>query len=132
MKRHLILIPERAEKEVGFGLWVNRVWKVVENTGAKALFYGSVAALEQVKEVLGKRTGEVEYIEFCDWDDFLIVFRDVRADDLLWVVMSRGGLLSYNNGMSRIPGYLNKYFFANSFILVYPLQAKDTGNRYLV
>lgn len=132
MKRHLVIIPAQAEKEAGFAQWVNRVWNVIQNTGAKAVFYGSSESLERLKCVIGKRGGEMEYIEFSDWDDFLIVFRDVHKDDNLWIIMSRHTGLSFNPSMNRVPGYLNKYFQNNSFILVYPLQAHVTGNRYLI
>lgn len=132
MKRHLVVIPDQAEKEAGFAQWVNRVWNVIQNTGAKAVFYGSSESLERLKCVIGKRGGEMEFVEFSDWDDFLIVFRDVHKDDNLWIIMSRHTGLSFNPSMNRVPGYLNKYFQNNSFILVYPLQAHVTGNRYLI
>ncbi len=132
MKRHLVVIPERAEKEAGFPQWVNRIWNVIQNTGAKALFYGAPETLEQLKAVSGKQSGETEFVEFNDWEEFLIIFRDVHPDDNLWVIMSRSNGLSYNPHMSRIPGYLNKYFQHNSFILIYPLQANVTDNRYLI
>lgn len=129
MKRHLVVIPEQAEKEIGFTQWANRTGNLVQNTGARAVFYGTSQTLEQLQGVLPKQV-QAEYKEFGDWDDFLIVFRDVRPDDMLWVVMSRHDRISYNPGMNRIPGYLNKYFQANSFILVYPLQASTKGSRY--
>ena len=132
MKRHLIVIPNKAEKEAGFPQWVDRTWNVIQNTSAKALFYGSAETLEKVRAILGKRGGEMEFIEFSEWDDFLIVFRDVHKDDNLWIVMSRHTGVSFTPGMNRIPGYLNKYFQQNSFILVYPLQAHVTENRYLI
>ena len=131
MKRHLVVIPVQAEKEAGFPQWVARVWNVIQNTGAKAIFYGSLDTLGRLKTLLGKRGGEMEFTEFSDWEDFLIVFRDVHKDDNLWIVMSRHNGISFNPSMNRIPGYLNKYFQQNSFILVYPLQANASANRYL-
>ena len=131
MKRHLVVIPVQAEKEAGFPQWVARVWNVIQNTGAKAIFYGSSDTLDRLKTLLGKRGGEMEFTEFSDWEDFLIVFRDVHKDDNLWIVMSRHNGISFNPSMNRIPGYLNKYFQQNSFILVYPLQANASANRYL-
>lgn len=131
MKRHLVVIPERAEKEAGFPQWVERIWNVVQNTGSKVVFYGASATLGRLKIVIGKRSGEMEFIEFSEWDDFLIVFRDVRPDDNLWIVMSRPNGISFNQNMNRVPGYLNKYFQLNSFILIYPIQAHVTTNRYL-
>ena len=131
MKRHLVVIPVQAEKEAGFPQWVARVLNVIQNTGAKAIFYGSSDTLGRLKTLLGKRGGEMEFTEFSDWEDFLIVFRDVHKDDNLWIVMSRHNGISFNPSMNRIPGYLNKYFQQNSFILVYPLQANASANRYL-
>lgn len=131
MKRHLVIIPDKAEKEAGFTQWVTRVWNMIQNTGAKAVFYGTTTTLERVKTVIGKQSSIPEYVEFTDWDDFLIVFRDIKKDDNLWIIFSRRNYISYHPSMSRIPGYLNKYFTTNSFILVYPLQAGASSNRYL-
>ena len=71
MKRHLVVIPVQAEKEAGFPQWVARVWNVIQNTGAKAIFYGSSDTLGRLKTLLGKRGGEMEFTEFSDWEDFL-------------------------------------------------------------
>lgn len=131
MKRHLVVIPDKAEKEAGFTQWVTRIWNVIQNTGAKAVFYGTPVTLERLKNVIGKNSSIPEYIEFTDWEDFLIVFRDIKKDDNLWIIFSRRDHISYHPSMNRIPGYLNKYFTNNSFILVYPLQAGASGNRYL-
>ena len=59
MKRHLVVIPVQAEKEAGFPQWVARVWNVIQNTGAKAIFYGSSDTLGRLKTLLGKRGGEM-------------------------------------------------------------------------
>ena len=132
IKRHLIIIPDQAEKEIGFIQIMNRVWNVLQNTGAKVVFYGSDETLKAIKKLFAKRAGEISYTHFSDWDDFLIVFRDVKADDSMWVIFSRKEGLSYDPVMPRIPGYLNKYFQSNSFILSYPIQASmDESTRYL-
>ena len=132
IKRHLIIIPDQAEKEIGFIQIMNRVWNVLQNTGAKVVFYGSDDTLKAIKKLFAKRAGEISYTHFSDWDDFLIVFRDVKADDSMWVIFSRKEGLSYDPVMPRIPGYLNKYFQSNSFILSYPIQASmDESTRYL-
>ena len=132
VKRHLVVAPARAEKEVGFPMWVNKVWNIIHNSGAKAVFYASEDTTMYLKEIYKKRPIEAEFSSFDDWDDFLIMSREIKSDDTLWVVMSRRERLSYHANMSRIPNYLNKYFQSNSFVLVYPIQAGETNNRYLV
>lgn len=131
MKRHLVVIPEKAEKEAGFVQWVTRIGNMLQNTGSKGIFYGSRATIERLKVLLAKQSNSPEYIEFTDWEDFLIVFRDIKKDDNLWIIFSRRDQLSFHPSMNRIPGYLDKYFKNNSFILVYPLQASMKNNRYL-
>lgn len=132
VKRHLVVVPARAEKEVGFPMWVNKVWNIIHNSGAKAVFYASEDTTMYLKEIYKKRPIEAEFSSFDDWDDFLIMSREIKSDDTLWVVMSRRERLSCHANMSRIPNYLNKYFQSNSFVLVYPIQAGETNNRYLV
>lgn len=132
IKRHLIVIPRQAEKEIGFYQIVDRLWNMIQNTGAKAVCYGTKETLGVLQKHFAKRSGEVSYTEFSNWDDFLIVFRDAKPDDNMWVILSRKEGLSYEANMTRIPGYLNKYFQANSFVLAYPVQAStDEGTRYL-
>ena len=114
VRRHLIIIPELAEKEIGFNQIIFRLRNVTQNTGAATVFYGSEATLNALKKLLAKKSGEASYIEFNDWDDFLIVFRDIKPDDTMWIILSRKEGLSYAPAMARIPKYLNKYFQANS------------------
>lgn len=132
VKRHLVVVPARAEKEVGFPMWVNKIWNIIHNSGAKAVFYASEDTMVYLKGMYKKRPIEAEFSSFDDWDDFLIMSREIKSDDTLWVVMSRRERLSYHANMSRIPSYLNKYFQSNSFVLIYPIQAGETNNRYLV
>ena len=132
VRRHLIIIPELAEKEIGFNQIIFRLRNVTQNIGAATVFYGSEATLNALKKLLAKKSGEASYIEFNDWDDFLIVFRDIKPDDTMWIILSRKEGLSYAPAMARIPKYLNKYFQANSFVLAYPVQAgMNEGTRYL-
>lgn len=132
VRRHLIIIPELAEKEISFNQIIFRLRNVTQNTGAATVFYGSEATLNALKKLLAKKSGEASYIEFNDWDDFLIVFRDIKPDDTMWIILSRKEGLSYAPAMARIPKYLNKYFQANSFVLAYPVQAgMNEGTRYL-
>lgn len=123
IKRHMVIIPENAEKEAGFPFWLVKIWNIARNSGAKVIFYGGAKTLNYIKEVHKKNTIECEFNEFNDWEDFLILSRDFKLDDNLIIIMSRKDSPSYHSNMERIPIYLNKYFKENSFILIYPIQA---------
>jgi Kef-type K+ transport system membrane component KefB/nucleotide-binding universal stress UspA family protein len=126
--RHLIVLPERAEKEMGFPFWLIKVWNIARNTGARLLFYASAQTLQYLQSIHAKHPVDATFIEFSDWNDFLILARDVKNNDNLIIVMSRKDHPSYNSTMVKIPTYLNKYFGDNNFILIYPMQIGVSGD----
>ena len=123
IKRHIIIIPENAEKETGFLFWLAKVWNIPRNTGAKLVFYAHEATIRVIKRIQQNHPVEADFRIFDNWNDFLIIARDIKPDDGLVVVLSREKKQSYHSAMLDIPGYLNKYFQFTSFILVYPEQA---------
>jgi len=129
IKRNIVIVPELAEKEIGFPFWLIKIWNIARNTGAKTSFYSSVKTLNSIREINAKHPIDAAFHVFEDWDDFLIIARDIRFDDNIFVVLSRKDYPSYQNNMSRVPLYLNKYFKDNSFVLIYPLQkiGQDTA-----
>jgi Kef-type K+ transport system membrane component KefB len=124
IKRHLVFIPANAERETGFAFWLVKMWNIARNTGAKMVFYGAEPALDYIKKVHKKHPIEAEFTDFTDWEDFLILSRDVKKEDNLIIVLSRKDHPSYHSVMNKIPNYLNKYFQNNSYILIYPLQSR--------
>ena len=123
IKRHLIIVPDRAEKEIGFPFWLLKIWNIARNTGAKLIFYSTEQTLKYIKDVNKNHPVECEFNVFEEWDDFLILSREVKANDNIVLVLSRKERPSYNVNMVKIPNYLNKYFKETNFILVYPIQA---------
>ena len=122
IKRYFIVMPENTEKEVGFPFWLLKVWNISRNSGAKLLFYGTESTLHVIREIHSKHPIDAEFKIFDDWNDFLILSRDIRLDDNLIIVLSRKSKISYHNNMVNVPKYLNKYFRENSYILIYPVQ----------
>ena len=122
VKRHLVIFPERAEEEQGYEICLDRLWNIAKNSGARMVFYGTPDTLEAVRERNAQAPIDAVFVDFTDWDDFLILSRDFTTDDNLILVMSREDSPSFHRSMRKIPGYLNKYFTTNSFILIYPMQ----------
>ncbi|MFV0376477.1 MAG: cation:proton antiporter [Mangrovibacterium sp.] len=122
IKRHVVVVPENAEKEQGFFFWLVRVWNIAMNTGAKLVFYASEETTAFFKQMQEQHAIDVEFNIFGDWDDFLILAREVKADDNLIIIMSRRTHPSYKDFMVKVPAYLNKYFKNNNYILVFPMQ----------
>lgn len=128
IKRHVVIVPRNAEKEIGFPFWLIKIWNIGRNTGARLKFFSHPKTLKFIEELQRKHPVECDLKEFYDWDDFLILSREVHQDDNLIIVLSRKDKPSFQSSMNKIPVYLNKYFSNNSFILVYPMQAGVTDS----
>ena len=131
IKRHLVFVPPRAEREIGFPFWLIKVWNIAENTGARLVFYTTPETRKYLETIQSKHPVNLEVIEFSDWTDFLVLARDVQKDDNLIIVFSRKDRPSYHSSMARIPDYLHKYFQEYSYILVYPIQQLEVDAHTL-
>ena len=122
IRRHIIIVPENAEKEHGFYNWLVRVWNIGINTGAKLVFYAAAETMTLLEQMQEQHPVELEFNLFSDWDQILSLSREIRKNDNMIIIMSRRMHPSYQDYMSRMPSYLNKFSTKNSFILVFPMQ----------
>ena len=131
IKRHLVVVPDGAEKEAGFQIWLKRIWLVVENSGAKVIFYASGSTLDYLRPHRRRKvSANVDFIENNMWNNLLSL--EPKTNDCLWFVMSRRKGISYNPVMSRLPGYLEQRWSGHSYVLLYPEQASsmESGNLW--
>lgn len=122
IRRILIVVPENAEFEPGFVGWMRGMRQLIKQTNAKALFYGNASLHEKLEQLSKQKKFAFEFTfqEFDDWDDFLVLSREVTTNDLLVVVSARKGTLSYQPALDKAPNQLGKYFQANSFAIIFP------------
>ncbi len=128
LKRMLVLIPEEAENEPGFLHWLQKMLKIAQEASIAVTFYLSEAGRVEIENVVKRQTGlgNVSYVSFSNWEDFLIIGREIKPNDLLTIVLSRRNNPSYNIHMQKIPNFISTYFGGNSILLVYPRQL-ETG-----
>lgn len=122
VKRYIVVIPEHAEKEVGFPYWLISLWNLGKNVGTKLVFFGHPQVLDILHLVHSKHLIEAEFREFTDWGKFKDVEAEMRDNDALILVMSRPDCPSYSRHMDYVPTYINKYFNTINCILIYPVQ----------
>lgn len=134
VRRHLVVVPRKAELEAGFQTWVLRIRHLAHDTGAKLIFHATEQTVEQLRRKR-RRADIASYVVHPpeeSWDELpATLLGQVRPDDCVWIVMSRRDRISYQAAMSRVPGYLEEQLPENSFVLVFPEQAGKTDNRYL-
>jgi nucleotide-binding universal stress UspA family protein len=122
IRRHLVIVPENAEKEIGFSFWLAKIWSIARNTGAEIVFYAPENILDIIRHIQSRHPIEANFVTFPEWNDFLHISNDLRADDLLFIITSRPHKKSYHSNMAKIPDYVNQDFTKNSFILLHPMQ----------
>lgn len=130
LKRHLVLVPENAEKEIGFAFWITKLWNLAKNTTTKLVFYAPLSTLTFIQEIHKNSLIESSFVEFSDWEKFANFKKNVQKNDNLIIVLSRKNKLSYQSEMDKIPSYLNKNFKYHTFILIYPIQG-ESQNSFL-
>lgn len=130
IKRLVVAVPAKAEFEMGFVKWHDRVKNISKQIGASVSFFAHPDTLEQVKVLASRNKFGVKtrFNVLDDWDDFLMLTREVGENDLLVVVSSRRTAISYNPSMEKLPLQLSKYFASNSFIVLYPDQFEENTN----
>jgi Kef-type K+ transport system membrane component KefB len=126
IRKIFVAIPPYVEEEEGFNQWVLKLKALSKELGAALHFFTTSITKNYLKEVIeaSKPSVDSHYNDFDNWEDFLILSRELQQDDLFVVVNSRRGTRSYNSIFNKIPEQLSKYFKDFNFILLFPAQGK--------
>ncbi|MEG1587108.1 MAG: cation:proton antiporter [Bacteroidales bacterium] len=122
ISRYIIVIPAKAEEELGFLFWLKRIWALIRNTGTTLVVYSSDATREAMCRFNEDSPISIEFHTLNSYDDLLIIAKEVRKEDGLIFIMSRKHNISYSENMEKVPHYIDTYFSNHNFILLYPMQ----------
>ena len=131
IKRHLVLIPPRAEKEIGFPFWLIKIWNIARNTGSKLIFYGTFETLNYIQEINKSHPVTCDFKEFENWDDLVFISKEIQKDDNVIVVLNNRNNFSVHQNSTQFYLDLSKTFINNSFIIIYPLQIFNSISNQL-
>jgi len=137
--RIAVLMPPNAEFETGFYKMLESIHQLSKQIGASCMFWGELKTLELIDALNRKQNGlqiNAAYSEFTDWDNFDSIAAQLKSGDLFIVVSARQNSVSHFSQLENVPQHLNKYFEANSFIILYPYldasQMSDMNFQYSV
>lgn len=124
LEKIFVIVPENAELEPHFPHWLKTIKTLANQTTGSLHFAGTEQAMTRITELAqrDKPVIDVHTQKFNDWEDILILGREVGPDDLLVIVQARERTISYQSWMKRLPRYLAKHFSKVSFLLIYPDQ----------
>ncbi|MEO6683004.1 MAG: cation:proton antiporter [Ginsengibacter sp.] len=124
LKRIVLAVPPKAEMEPGFIHWFSRISTIAKTGGMSLHFFADNNTISELKNLNVQLTSPVvaSYKEFTNWEDFLILGRELKQNDFFVILSSRKDQISYSPELDKLPYYLSRYFTNNSFIIIYPKQ----------
>lgn len=120
-KRVVVVVPPYAEVERGFTLWAEKIAKLAQELSIPILMYCNETTEKAVKKHFKemKYTASLSITLFNDWEDILVLSREIHKDDLFVLVSARKGAISHMNIFDSLPAKMEKYFTNNSYMVIY-------------
>lgn len=122
--RMVVVVPQKAEYETGFKLWVMRLANLGAQVDARLIFMTYPATAEFIRNAITEGGFGVrhDYRTMDSWDDFILLSGEVDDDDLLVVVGARKGSISYTSDLETMPAFLGRHFKRHNLLVIYPRQ----------
>lgn len=126
-KNILLICPFFAEKEPGFYKWVINIFRVASQLSTGIQLYAPREVEIAVREFAGlnKVAVNLDYRGNIDLGDIHILVPKIQPYDMIALVSSREGGISYTPVLDILPKKMSKYFQANSLVFIYPATASD-------
>ncbi|HNP17552.1 MAG TPA: cation:proton antiporter [Fulvivirga sp.] len=126
-KNIIIAAPPLAEHENGFSLWLTKMLKLAQELSIPVQLHCNKATQYAVERLSkkAKMSDVITIKSFTDWEDFLVLARDIQPDDLFVLVSARRGAPSYMGVLENLPSKLEKHFADNSRFVIYPQQYEN-------
>ncbi len=123
-KRIVITIPPFAEYEKGFKYWLAKVAILAQELSIPIKVYCNESTENAINKIFkqSKLSASYEISHFEDWEDFLILARHIREDDLFILASARKGSASHMVILENLPFKLEKHFSLNSRLIIFPQQ----------
>ncbi|MCB0603442.1 MAG: cation:proton antiporter [Saprospiraceae bacterium] len=121
-KRIVVVTPPLAEHEKGFEHWLIKVSKLAQEFTLNVDFYCDTITEKAIGKAIQhlKLNGTFQFKLFTDWEEFLILAREINKDDLFILISARHGAPSHMNVLDNLPNKLEKHFVSYSRIIIYP------------
>lgn len=117
-KRIVVISPPLAEKEDGFALWVNKIYKLSAELSVPILHLGHPQTYKIISS--SRKTGSVVFQPFTDWDNPISCGDQIKEDDLIVLISAHYGYISHLPVLETLPTRLENRFPNHNKIVVYP------------
>lgn len=130
-KKMIVVVPPMAELEIGFPLWVTKIVKLSAELSSSISIYCNVETIQAIETFIKENSlsPSINHQLFTDWEDILVLSREVDKDDLLILISARRRSLSFMTLLENLPSKLEKYFPLNNFMVLYPQQFSELNEE---
>lgn len=126
-KNLVVICPYFAEKEPGFYKWVINILRVASQLSTGVQLYASQELEHAVRDFinLNKIAIVVDYRGNIDLGDIDRLVPKIQPYDMIVLVSSREGGISYTPALDVLPKKMSKYFQPNSLVFIYPATVSE-------
>lgn len=127
-QRVVLMIPPYLDRETGFVGAMNTIKNLVLQIGAELLVIRTRNNQNIIKDLIEKKDPEIEaeYLLLNDWADLLKDDRvEFKDDDLLILLSTRKGTVSWEPNLERLPRIIAQNFPKVNSITVYPSEQQQ-------
>ncbi len=117
-----IAAPARSEDMEGFELWVKKVIKMAEELSVPIIMHCTKKTRAAIEELIIKLNlrAPFKFNEFNDWEDFLIISKNLQPEDIIILITARKESVAYQPVLDEIPLKMESYFEENARIMIFP------------
>ncbi len=135
LRKIVVVVPERAEYEVGFYRWVRRLARLTNEIGCRIEFRTSESTGRLIHQYMSNYHSSVraEYVllESTLPQAIETLSAEINADQLLVVVTARPGGISYQKGYNRLADIIqDKVLRRCSVMMIFPDQYGENNEEY--
>lgn len=127
MRRIIVMVPQKAEYEVGFYKWLEHICRIGEQLDCRLIFRAHSDTMPYIIGYMREKHGSLRalYQEENETPHLYIQPDLVGQDDMCIFVTARHGFISHTNRMHQLPRYVAQHYAHTSVMLLYPDQWGD-------
>lgn len=129
IRKHIVVLPARAEEEPQFFQLLLKVWNIARNSGSKIEFYGNEETIAVIEKIRRKVNIDATFIIFTNWNELSKIFLKMKDNEALILFMANPTMRSYLAQMNKVPDYLNEHFRDRNFLLLFPAHSSDINYK---
>ena len=127
IRRIQVAVPSRAQFELGFYRWLERLCRLGSNLECHTEFFGREDVLPLIENYVLSRHHDmrVSYTKMAHWAEMPNLAASISPDNLFVVVTARKGTVSYKNALEFLPDEITRHFSGTNIMIIFPDQHGD-------